>query len=136
MAIYSPPKQSYAGSIISGVGDVAMTAGGIMTATGVGAIPGLITAGVGAIAKTAGSIIDASNQQKINSYNEKYKQIVKGEENSNISAFNNSLSAQSNYNSSGINSSIKAINNMLEPMSTKSKVSGIAGTILNDNRLI
>ena len=48
MAIYSPPKESNLGSIMSTSGNAAMAVGGSLALTGIGTIPGLVMAGVGA----------------------------------------------------------------------------------------
>ena len=135
MAIYSPPKQNNLGSIMSSTGNAAMSVGGTLAATGVGTIPGLVIAGVGAVSSVAGNIIDSSSKLKAQNYEEQYKALVEGENNLNTSIYNNSLNKDA-YNKAGINSSIKNINQMLEPMSAKSKVSGNAGTSIIDNRLV
>ena len=135
MAIYSPPKQSNLGSIMSSTGNAAMAVGRTLAATGVGTIPGLIIAGVGALSSVAGNIIDSSSKLKAQNYEEQYKALVEGENNLNTSIYNNSLNKDA-YNKAGINSSIKSINQMLEPTSAKSKVAGNAGTSIIDNRLI
>lgn len=135
MAIYSPPKQSNLGSIMSTSGNAAMAIGGTLTATGVGAIPGLIVAGVGALSSVAGNIIDSSSKLKSQKYEEQYRALVEGENNLNTSIYNNSLNKDA-YNKAGINSSIKSINQMLEPTSAKSKVANNAGTSIIDNRLV
>ena len=135
MAIYSPPKESNLGSIMSTSGNAAMAVGGTLAATGIGAIPGLVIAGVGALGSIAGNIIDSSSKAKRSNYEEQYKALVQGENNLNTSIYNNSLNKDA-YNKAGINSSIKNINQMLEPMSAKSKVAGNAGTSIIDNRLV
>ena len=127
--LYQPPKQSNAGTIISGAGDLMMSAGGIATATGAGAPIGLALAGVGAIAKVTGSIIDGTNQNKMKDYNELYAKVQQGEQNAATNAFNNFQAYKQGFVSNAVNSSIKNINQMIEPTS-------VAKTSLSENRLI
>ena len=127
--LYQPPKQSNAGTIISGAGDLMMSAGGIATATGAAAPIGLALAGVGTIAKVTGSIIDGANQNKIKDYNELYAKVQQGEQNAATNAFNNFQAYKQSFVSNAVNSSIKNINQMIEPTS-------VAKTSLSENRLI
>ena len=76
MAIYSPPKESNLGSIMSTSGNAAMAVGGTLAATGIGVIPGLVMAGVGAVGSIAGNIIDSSSKLKKSNYEEQYKALM------------------------------------------------------------
>lgn len=134
MAIYEPPKLNSGGAVASGIGDTLMAGAGIAaTIPGVGWAVGGAMALAGGISKIFGANKQANNERKLEKYNRRYQAIVDGEQNQQVSAFNNLQASKSNYNITGVNSSIKSINNMLEP--TAPAVPQGGGTGIINNRL-
>lgn len=73
--IYDPPKQKNWGSVLQAAGIGVSTVSGVVSASGVGLIPGAIGAAAGGIMAGIGAIANASNERKIAEYNNRYNAI-------------------------------------------------------------
>lgn len=81
MAIYNPPKENNWGSILTTAGVSLAGVGGALTASGIGAIPGVITAGVGGIAAGVGAIMSGDSQKRQQEYDRRYQARLNGDNN-------------------------------------------------------
>ena len=74
--IYDPPKQKNWGSVLQAAGIGVSTVSGVVSASGVGLIPGAIGAAAGGIMAGIGSIANASNELSIIIDTMRYLQVM------------------------------------------------------------
>jgi hypothetical protein len=81
MAIYNPPKGNNWGAALQLAGTTTAGIGGVMTATGVGALPGIITGAVGGLMTGVGAIVNQQQQIRQKEYDQSYQARIRGEQN-------------------------------------------------------
>lgn len=89
MAMYNPPKGNNWGEALQLAGTATAGAGGILTASGVGAPIGIGMAAVGGIASLIGGVLGNNEQEKLADYNRHYQARVTGERNLSLAIQNN-----------------------------------------------
>lgn len=89
MAIYNPPQRNSWGDVLTVAGTTTASVGGLVAATGAGAVPGAIIGSVGAIASGIGSLINAGQEKEQQDYLKTYNASVTGERNMGASINNN-----------------------------------------------